>query len=551
MAHAPREAVWTARELPSSTIKKEPEMPGRDRKRWTVLIYMVADDPQGGELLDQQAVQEMDQITAATLSLPAKNRENLYVAVQVDFRTLPGVWRRSIGESTFIRPESNAADPATLYGFFDWATAKCPADHYLLIFWGHSRGQFGMFGDSDPFDYTAQTLTLEELRSALTAAKRSLQKPIDVIAFKDCFMANLETAYELSGLADYLLASPGLVPVEGWPYREMFEALTDDSALKAARRVLGALGDYYNVPKNRGPHEEVAYSLLRTAGAVRVVEALKSFLDEKSSSDETPEDLLRSKLSAAARAPGDPALADLGQLAAASAPAVDGRSGPPDELTGKLDPFIKALGNARPKKNNDDPPESFNLKESSPDSQELVIKHTGKDFGGVSVFVFPESTRDQRGSMLTRLADEKAYKRLAISKDTKSAEKALGWADIALGRMPVKQFSPAQDVSKAIAVLEQLERLGVGSDPRSTARANAYLRRRARVSRNVDPTDADFAEAAQYAAIADLAVRLADFAAAKGGADFAKGGDDFAKGGDDFAKGGDDFAKGGDDFGPR
>ena len=132
----------------------------------------------------------------------------------------------SIGQSTFVRPESNAADPATLYGFFDWAVTECPAEHYLLIFWGHSRGQFGMFGDSDPFDYTAQTLTLDELRDALTAAKRSLQKPVDVIAFKDCFMANLETAYELSGLADYLLASPGLVPVEGWPYEEMFEALT-------------------------------------------------------------------------------------------------------------------------------------------------------------------------------------------------------------------------------------------------------------------------------------------------------------------------------------
>jgi hypothetical protein len=44
-------------------------MPGKDRKRWTVLIYMVADDPQGGELLDQQAVREMDQITKATLSV--------------------------------------------------------------------------------------------------------------------------------------------------------------------------------------------------------------------------------------------------------------------------------------------------------------------------------------------------------------------------------------------------------------------------------------------------------------------------------------------------
>ena len=48
-------------------------MPGKDRKRWTVLIYMVADDPQGGELLDRLAVREMDQITKATLSV--KNPE--------------------------------------------------------------------------------------------------------------------------------------------------------------------------------------------------------------------------------------------------------------------------------------------------------------------------------------------------------------------------------------------------------------------------------------------------------------------------------------------
>ena len=92
---------------------------------------------------------------------------------------------------------------------------------------------------------------------------------------------------------------------------------------------------------------------------------------------------------------------------------------------------------------------------------------------------------------------------------------------------------------RAIALFEQLERLGVGMAPASAARASIYLRRRARLSRNGDPTEADVAEAAQYAAIADLAVRLADFAAAKGGADFAKGGADFAKGGADFAKGGD------------
>ena len=522
-------------------------MPGKARKPWTVLIYMVADDPQGGELLDRLAVQEMDQITKAALSV---NTENLYVALQVDFRTLPGVWRRSIGQSTFIRPESNAADPATLYGFFDWATAECPADHYLLIFWGHSRGQFGIFGDSDPFDYTAQTLTLEELRTALTAAKRSLQKPVDVIAFKDCFMANLETAYELSGLADYLLASPSLVPVEGWPYENIFKALTGDVGLDAAKGILKALEEYYDdkgKKGTKGPHKEVPYSLLSTAGAVPVVEALKAFLGDKPPSVDNAERRLRPMLNAAARAPGDPALADLGQLvgtADASAQAARRRKAhkgrkvqqaPSDAMAQKLDAFIRVLGNAKPAST------KATLRGTAPTSDGLVIAHTGEAFGGVSVFVFPESTKDQRDSMLTRLADEKAYRRLAISKDTK-------WADIALGRMPIPEARPVQDVSKAIALFEQLERVGVGSDPGSAARANAYLRRRARFSRNTDPTEADFAESAQYAAIADLAVRLADFAAAKGGADFNKGGADFNKGGADFNKGGADFNKGGADF---
>ena len=129
-------------------------------------------------------------------------------------------------------------------------------------------------------------------------------------------------------------------------------------------------------------------------------------------------------------------------------------------------------------------------------SDGLVIDHTGRSSAESSVFVFPSTTKAQRDSLLTRLADEKAYRRLAISKDTK-------WADIALAKMPVQQARPAQDVSKAIALFEQLERVGVGMDPGSAARANAYLRRRARLSRNADPTEADFAEAAQYAAIAE------------------------------------------------
>ena len=110
----------------------EPASAGRSSSTWSLTTRRVENCWTG------QAVREMDHITKAALSV--SNKDQLHVAVQVDFRTLPGVWRRVIGETTFVRPESNAADPATLYGFFEWAANECPAEHYLLIFWGHSRG---------------------------------------------------------------------------------------------------------------------------------------------------------------------------------------------------------------------------------------------------------------------------------------------------------------------------------------------------------------------------------------------------------------------------
>ena len=37
------------------------------RPTWTVMVYMVADDPVGGELLDQSASREIDDIIHAAL----------------------------------------------------------------------------------------------------------------------------------------------------------------------------------------------------------------------------------------------------------------------------------------------------------------------------------------------------------------------------------------------------------------------------------------------------------------------------------------------------
>jgi hypothetical protein len=298
---------------------------GRATRPWTVMIYMIADDPAGGTLLDQQANRELDQIIHATLSVKS---EQIYVAVQVDFRSQPDVWRRVIGEGAWLQPESDAADPETLYGFFEWAQRMCPADRYALILWGHSRGPFGLFTDApfssalsglfakaDPWTYVAQTLTLKELRAALRHARECLNQEVDIIAFKDCFMSTLETAYELKDAATYLIASPDIVPVEGWPYARMFEQLTRQADAKlAAKALVKELDSYYKTSKNRFGRGEVPFTLLDTSRLADVSEPLRAIAGKLATETARGNggEPFRKALTSAAKS--DPALVDVNAM---------------------------------------------------------------------------------------------------------------------------------------------------------------------------------------------------------------------------------------------
>src|SRR5262245_51414570 len=286
---------------------------------------MMPADPGGADRLDQVANRELDQIIHATLGT---SPDKLYVAVQLDFRSQPDVWRRVVGEGAWAQPESSAADPETLYGYFEWASRMCPADHYLLMLWGHSKGPFGLFTDpsfngllgaafaaGDPWTYVAQTLTLTELRAALRAARTCLNRKVDIVAFKDCFMSTLETAYELKDAATYLIASPGIVPVEGWPYAKMLEQLAATRDPKtAAQNVTNELHAYYADAKNRGHRKEVPFTLLDTSqltGISDPLHALAAQLDARTTNGNGRHAIRKAVASAA---DADPALIDVETL---------------------------------------------------------------------------------------------------------------------------------------------------------------------------------------------------------------------------------------------
>ena len=421
------------------------------RKPWTVMIYMVADDPQGGELLDQAANRELDDIVHATLG---PHRDNVHVAVQVDFRCQPDVWRRIVGEGTWIQPESNAASPGTLYGFFDWVAGRCPAHRHMLIMWGHSRSLFGLFtdtehdlvglfADADPFAYMAQTLTLTELSAALEAARTCLHKEIDIVAFKDCFMSTLETAYELTGLARFMIASQELVPVERWPYAGIFGALdpvrdVKDVAIAVTEQIRRHYADHEENRVIAGKvRPEIPFALLDTDAVDSLTAPLDALVGQirkggtkpNGGARPLPPKAVMKELALSSR--GDPALADLVDVCRT----LRGKTGEMAAAAAALDAAALRVI-VEPRRNG---------------------KSRNGQFGGVSVFMNP-SGPERRKSKVLPLASANAYRSLVIARRS-------NWAEIALNGMKEQPATraAAQEAGGAVGRLtvEQLQEQGL------------------------------------------------------------------------------------------
>src|SRR4051794_3291601 len=192
------------------------------RKPWAVLSYVVADDRANGSSLDRAAEGEIKAICNAA------DFGKVSVAVQVDFKRRPGVfratllerqeprrferivweedslWRRILGKvehsQAQVQMETkdlNAARAKVFEQFLRYGEEECPADRYLIMFYGHAAGPMGLFYDSDTDECDPVTLRLTSLADALeTGAGRAT-----IVLFRDCFMNTLETAYQLRNVS--------------------------------------------------------------------------------------------------------------------------------------------------------------------------------------------------------------------------------------------------------------------------------------------------------------------------------------------------------------
>ena len=208
------------------------------RQKWTVMVYVDADNDLEGALLNDLDEMEIPQYLDAT--------GESQVSVLVQFDRTPGQdnsngdWTttRRFVMATDTQPgviatnhvedlgEQDMGDPNTLRSFINWAKDAAPADRYMLIINSHGNGPRSRSVESSitrgvGFDMSSgnSLLTPSELSGVLRGVGG-----VDVLGFDACLMGSVEVLAQLHGLTDYVVASELLFPSLSYDYATL---LTD------------------------------------------------------------------------------------------------------------------------------------------------------------------------------------------------------------------------------------------------------------------------------------------------------------------------------------
>jgi hypothetical protein len=242
----------------------EPEQPNgpitaskHKKPKWTVLVYLAGDNNLTANcitvLQQLEAVKYKEDICVLACfdSNTPWPKGSRYLAINCNLKKdnddldwaihndliRPQDREHKLHVPDFCRPaaldEGQNATPLTrtnvaegLIRFLKWATKMhSDSDHLMLIFYGHGPvvgGQTFLARENPPSSLQFGDLQLV-LKDFFGEKKR-----IDILAFQNCVMNGIETAYEVQDYADYLIGSQGLVLAAGWPYEKLISHVVNE-----------------------------------------------------------------------------------------------------------------------------------------------------------------------------------------------------------------------------------------------------------------------------------------------------------------------------------
>ncbi len=219
-------------------------------KKWTVMVFMGADNLEDEEDLSGEAQNDIDEMREV-LNKPGTN-DAMNVFVQLHGKGF--VKREHIGKGKpFEVEEQDERDPTNgvaLTQFIRWAlkTADHQPDEYsMLVLWGHAYrfgiGRTATRAGIDALDFAELAAVLKQLQDDYKKDHGLAEPPkLDIIGFDACDLATIEMAYQLHPFAEYMLASQIGIPLPGWPYHRILDRIKNPEG----SRVMGPaeLGTY-------------------------------------------------------------------------------------------------------------------------------------------------------------------------------------------------------------------------------------------------------------------------------------------------------------------
>jgi len=156
--------------------------------------------------------------------------------------------------------EVNMGSPDTLTNFINWTITSFPAEHYALVMWDHGSGFKGLCEDANGVSGTptnpppTDSLTMVELKSALSNAMAETGVKINLIGFVACLMQMTEVAYQIRDYGNVLVASEEVMRADiGWPFDYILANLTESSDMDEVEFSEAIVYDYCRIVQESEP----------------------------------------------------------------------------------------------------------------------------------------------------------------------------------------------------------------------------------------------------------------------------------------------------------
>ena len=255
----------------------EPDTPGSNTGRRTVLVYIVARNNLGSSGFDSADIEEM----IRGVSDGALGDDDRLIVFHESFSgdvALKEITPNGIVTLKQYDASTSGIEASTMNRIFNDVEEIAPARSYGLVLWSHATGWIEDGIKDDTFDpYSVSTLSFglsgSKKMNIKTLASVLEQRKLDFIYFDCCYMMGIEALYQLRNCAPIIAGSPTEIPSEGMPYQDnlkYFFSSGDADIISAATSTFS----HYN--QLSGSARTCTMSVIRTSELPKLARITKS-----------------------------------------------------------------------------------------------------------------------------------------------------------------------------------------------------------------------------------------------------------------------------------